>query len=146
MSDFRMLSQEQLDDIRGNLRIYDNRVCERDVLSLLRHIAAIEAELAAAKAEVERLRACKQMFDHALDCVDLVFQKCSKNPNPILPEFCTAGESKFRAVVRLAKQHVKLLNDLRVVLAELCGVRRHVATILVDNGMPPASDNPENPS
>lgn len=51
-----MLSQEQLDDIRGNLRIYDNRVCERDVVSLLRHIAALEAELAAAKAECERLR------------------------------------------------------------------------------------------
>lgn len=56
MSDFRMLSQEQLDDIRGNLRIYDNRVCERDVVSLLRHIAALEAEFAAAKAECERLR------------------------------------------------------------------------------------------
>ena len=57
-----MLSQEQLDDIRGNLRIYDNRVCERDVVSLLRHIAALEAEFAAAKAECERLRKLAKQF------------------------------------------------------------------------------------
>ena len=55
-------------------------------------------------------------------------------------------ESRIREAINNARQHVKVLNELRVVLAELCGVRRHVATILVDNGMPPASDNLENPS
>lgn len=107
---------------------------------LVRRISEMQSEITA----VILIKA--DLYDHALDCVDEVFQKCSKNPKPILPDFCLVGESKFRAVVRLAKQHVKVLNELRVVLAELCGVRRHVATILADNGMPPASDIPENPS
>ena len=70
-----MLSQEQLDDIRGNLRIYDNRVCERDVVSLLRHIAALEAEFAVCRDEVERWQQLARAQSQAIqaakaECVD----------------------------------------------------------------------------
>ncbi len=51
----------------------------------------------------------KNLFENALKHVDECFQVCSENPNPILPNFATIGECKFRAVVRLAKEY----RDLR---------------------------------
>lgn len=53
----------------------------------------------------------KTMFDHALECVDRVFQKKENNPDPILPDFCKPGEDKFRAVIRLAEAYQKLLEE-----------------------------------
>jgi hypothetical protein len=37
----------RIDDIRGNIRIYDNRVAERDVMYLLKRVEALEAAIAA---------------------------------------------------------------------------------------------------
>src|SRR5690606_19889033 len=58
--------------------------------------------------DIERLRQYERLFDHALSCVDEVFQVCTEIPEPILPNFCTLGEDKFRAVKRLAVEYKRL--------------------------------------
>lgn len=42
----KLLSGDELNEIRGNTRVYDNRVAERDVMKLLLHIAAQAEEIA----------------------------------------------------------------------------------------------------
>lgn len=65
-----------------------------------------------AASELELLRlACNQYkiaFDHAIECVDRVFQVESKKPPPLLPNFARLGECKFRAVIRLAEDYLRL--------------------------------------
>lgn len=71
------------------------------------------------EAEVERLQAYKQMFDHAIACIDRVFQKCEENPHPILPNFCRLGADKFEAVILLAQEFVKVREENERLRAEL---------------------------
>lgn len=52
---------------------------------------------------VEAWALMTRLYDHALGCVDRVFQQCAEIPEPILPDFCHLGEDKFEAVVRLAE-------------------------------------------
>lgn len=86
-------------------------------------LASAESQLAAAQAENERLRGelamYKQLFEHSLSCVDRVFQIDSTKPEPLLPDFLSAGECKFRGVVKLAEAYV----ELRRQLAERQGVK-----------------------
>lgn len=106
----KRLDEGRLNTIRGlamgRPRFGPNTVCD-----LLGHVDTIEAELATAKAEVERLQAYKQMFDHAIACIDRVFQQCSENPHPILPDFCRLGADKFEAVILLAQEFVKVREE-----------------------------------
>lgn len=51
------------------------------------------------------LESYKSMYKQALEAVDQVFQECSTNPNPILPDFLGLGDDKFKGVVRLAKEY-----------------------------------------
>lgn len=80
-------------------------------------IVALAAMHGAARDAIANLEAerdqFKQLYRHALDCVDQVFQVCSEIPNPILPDFCQLGEDKFRAVVRLAKEYAAACETLQ---------------------------------
>lgn len=59
-----------------------------------------------------------QMFDHALDCVNEVFQECSDNPNPILKDYAKLGADKFEEVKRLACDYKMALERLAEAEAE----------------------------
>ena len=63
------------------------------------------------RARIAELEQYKTLYTHALDCVDQVFQVCNEIPNPILPDFAQLGESKFRAVIKLAKAYKELERD-----------------------------------
>lgn len=54
----------------------------------------------------------RRLFDDAIDAVDEVFQTRSDSAPPILPDFCPLGTSKFRAVVKLAKEYKALKQQL----------------------------------
>ena len=54
----------------------------------------------------------KEMLHDALECVDKCFQSRSDREPPILPDFCLAGDNKFEAVVRLARDYAKLSAQL----------------------------------
>jgi hypothetical protein len=93
-------------------------------MGLRRFIRKQAAEIAtlAAERDEARVKACelnqyKQLFANALDCVDRVFQVCTEIPNPILPDFASLGEDKFKAVIRLAKAYAEQAAEL----AELRG-------------------------
>lgn len=72
-------------------------------------------------AELERLEAMyRDLFTHALKCVDRVFQEGGQPEPPILPDFGRPGDDKFEAVVRLAKAYAELEAEnsrLRAALA-----------------------------
>lgn len=82
------------------------------------------AEREAERAELEHLRQYKELYRVALDCVDRVFQTCTTIPEPVLPNFCALGESKFTAVVRLAETYVAQEAELATLRARLAEVER----------------------
>lgn len=53
MAERRLISDEELEMIRGKIRIYDNRVAERDVNTLLSHIAAQSDEIKRLRAVID---------------------------------------------------------------------------------------------
>lgn len=68
------------------------------------------------QAEVERLREenrqnaitldnYRTMCNHALRCVDRVFQVGGQPEAPLLPDFCGLGDDKFEAVVKLGEAY-----------------------------------------
>ena len=59
------LDQKALDNIRGNIRIYDNRVAERDVKNLLGEVAELREQLAAAHAKLNALSTPQAIEDRA---------------------------------------------------------------------------------
>lgn len=61
----------------------------------------------------------RKLFESALSNVDRVFQLCSENPEPILPDFAILGEDKFRAVVRLAEDYKRLRSRLASIREKL---------------------------
>ena len=83
----------------------------------------------AEKAEAE-LAMFRQLYDHALDCVDQVFQVCSEIPNPILPNFLMAGSNKFDGVIKLAKSFAAA-QQREAKLRELCSKQKAVWTYQV---------------
>ena len=102
----------------------------------LRQPATPPPELAALRAECEQYKQC---YRHALDCVDRVFQVCSEIPNPVLPDFCQLGESKFAACVRLADEYVSLQAQLTAALARaerLEGALREIAELTERRQLP----------
>ena len=62
-----MLTPEQLADIRGNIRIYDNRVAERDVGALLKEVERLTALLAERDATLADLRSLLAARDVVID-------------------------------------------------------------------------------
>jgi hypothetical protein len=58
--------------------------------------------------EAWELRQYKAVYEHAIECVDRVFQIDSRKPPPLLPNFARLGECKFRAVIRLAEDYLRL--------------------------------------
>lgn len=60
----------------------------------------------------QRLAATEAMLNHALDCVDAVFQKCAENPNPILKNYAQLGADKFEEVKRLASDYAECMEKL----------------------------------
>lgn len=75
-------------------------------------IEVLTKERDEAKAEVKRLKQFENLYSHAINCVDRVFQIDSKKPRPLLPNFARLGECKFRAVIRLAEEYAALKNKL----------------------------------
>lgn len=61
----------------------------------------------------------RKLFESALSNVDRVFQLCTENPEPILPNFAILGEDKFRAVVRLAEDYKRLRSRLASIREKL---------------------------
>jgi len=50
-------------------------------------------------------------FNHAIECVDRAFQVDSRKPPPILPDFLSLGEDKFKGVIKLAAAYKALLAE-----------------------------------
>lgn len=115
-----------VDAVKKNLDsivcVYDNPDTPR--LHAEKIHAAAESEItrrvAEATAEVTKERDnYKRLFDEAIDAVDEAFQtRCDRDP-PILPDFCPLGTSKFRAVVKLAKEYKQLKQQLVAAQAEV---------------------------
>lgn len=62
----------------------------------------------ALQAENEWLKQYKELWQHAIDCVDQIFQEDSTIPDPILPDFLQCGADKFEGCIKLAKAYVEL--------------------------------------
>lgn len=58
----------------------------------------------------DQLDMYKKLYDHALECVDKVFQDYSGH-KAMLPDFMRLGESKFQGVIKLAEEYKKLLAE-----------------------------------
>jgi DNA repair exonuclease SbcCD ATPase subunit len=58
--------------------------------------------------EIDRLTQYKTLFNHALDCVDRVFQVDGDKPPPLLPDFLGLGCNKFEGVIKLAEAYREL--------------------------------------
>lgn len=69
--------------------------------------AQTAAMLHAEPVEFREDRGHEQAFNHALDCVDRVFQVGGQPEPPLLPDFCQLNEDKFLAVIRLAEEFTK---------------------------------------
>ncbi len=69
--------------------------------------------------ELDKTRHYKTSFEEAIEYVDAVFQVSSENPNPILPDYCRLGASKFAAVVDLARDYLKLKSVVDRIAAAL---------------------------
>lgn len=96
----------------------DPETVPRSVYEAVCHALALRAEeLVELRADNERLRAelaeYKEVFGHALACVDEVFQECCERPNPILKGYSIAGRCKFEEVKRLARDYVACRSLLR---------------------------------
>lgn len=92
----------------------------RVIDELTRRMSEATAERDRRIAELEKERDnYKRLFDDAIDAVDEVFQTRSDRDPPILPNFCPLGTSKFRAVVKLAKEYKSLKQQLSTVTAEV---------------------------
>lgn len=76
------------------------------------HPCAVIELLDRLKNSEDSLKTYKVVYKNAIDNVDIVFQECSENPHPILPDFLRLGEDKFKGVVKLAKEHRSLLDRL----------------------------------
>lgn len=61
----------------------------------------------------------EKLYQHAIDCVDRVFQECTENPKPILPDFLGIGEDKFDGVVKLAEKYRAVSDKLAAVTDKL---------------------------
>lgn len=75
-------------------------------------------DLEAKCAELEQF---KTLFNHALDCLNQVFQVESRKPPPLLPDFLKLGEDKFRGAVRLAVAYLSELKRSRELKRALAG-------------------------
>lgn len=135
-SRFRRVSppaqRDELVEARQRIAELESRLAE---ISRFHHeldgdCARLERKCRAAKAALNESRQSdathKMLFRSALNCVDQVFQKCSEIPEPILPDYATLGEDKFRAVVRLAKDYKQLEQQLDTVTRERDGLRESV--------------------
>lgn len=67
----------------------------------------LAARLSAAEAELQQY---KGLHHHAIKCVDRVFQQCTENPQPLLPDFLGIGDDKFEGVVKLAEAYDSALS------------------------------------
>jgi len=81
-------------------------------------IAELKQQLAAANAEIARLKSYERDFKRGLGHMDRVFQKCVSNPNPVLPDYVPLGRCKFEAVERLATDYVSLQQQLAAAMSE----------------------------
>ena len=59
---------------------------------------------------LDRVAMFEKLYSHAIECVDKVFQDCSKH-EAMLPDFLKLGESKFNGVVTLAEKYKALLAE-----------------------------------
>lgn len=59
---------------------------------------------------LDRVAMFEKLYGHAIECVDKVFQDCSKH-EAMLPDFLKLGESKFNGVVTLAEKYKALLAE-----------------------------------
>jgi hypothetical protein len=91
---------------------------------------AAEAELTALRQENAELRLYKRLHEHALACVDDVFQDYNGH-EAMLPDFLALGECKFEGVKVLAsafiasQAHLETLREeARNQLAELAALRQ----------------------
>lgn len=75
-------------------------------------------------AGVQELNVYEKLYRHAIDCVDRVFQKCTENPQPILPDFLGLGEDKFRGVVKLAENYRELKQTISRLEGEVAELKR----------------------
>lgn len=71
----------------------------------------LRGEIAQLKTECENLALYKKLHEHAIRCVDDVFQEYSGHV-PILPGFLMAGDDKFEGVIKLANEYVRLKAEL----------------------------------
>lgn len=72
-----------------------------------------------ARQQAAQLTEYKQLYNHAQNYVDQLFQKCESIPNPLLPDFIRLGEDKFRAVIRLAHAYIEATQQSAAMAEEL---------------------------
>lgn len=101
--------QKALTDLKAaeaeNARLRNEyAVDECNHLDVVNENAALKAKLAEAE---QQLREYKFLYNHALQCVDEVFQVCSEIPNPMLPDFLPPGSDKFAGVKLLARAYLE---------------------------------------
>ena len=66
---------------------------------------------------LDRVAMFEKLYGHAIECVDKVFQDCSKH-EAMLPDFLKLRESKFNGVVTLAEKYKALLAEIARLRAE----------------------------
>lgn len=84
---------------------------------------ALSKTLARAEQAERERDELRGVFNHAIDCVDRVFQVESGKPPPILPDYCRLGESKFAAVPRMAEDLVVAQARIATLEAALHDIR-----------------------
>ena len=70
----------------------------------------------------------RRLFEKALKDADKVFQRCSENSNPLLPDFLPLGADKFAGVVLLAEEYIKHTRTLETIENTCSGYARELAT------------------
>jgi len=80
-------------------------------VSELREMAAARKKWESKQVEPEEENQYKVLHKEALEHVDRVFQECTENPEPVLPDFAQLGENKFAAVVRLAEDYKRIVEE-----------------------------------
>jgi hypothetical protein len=70
----------------------------------------------------------RRLFEKALHYADKVFQVCSENPKPLLPNFLPLGADKFEGVVILAEEYIKHTRTLETIENTCSGYARELAT------------------
>lgn len=107
---------------------FDESIDCADIFSC-RHIAETAAKGSGGEVvEFREERGHERAYNYAIDCVDRVFQSGGQPEPPLLPDFCTLGDDKFLAVIRLARNYLDVKRSLAAAEDEIARLRHKLKT------------------